>query len=142
MHQLSGSNEKIMVSQIKQRCWKGMRVGGKGVTGAGGQRLGRETADNQEVGELPTNGFPCSLASLFLLVFAGPCKVRPRAGAAKRAAGDPGTGVTLLPPPTVTASAPGLLPTQTAIGIAHAAVCSASPSLQPDPAKYLRCAQL
>lgn len=34
MHQLSGFNKKIMTSQIKQHCWKGMCVGGKGVTEA------------------------------------------------------------------------------------------------------------
>lgn len=65
MHQLSGFSKKIMTSQIKQHCWKGMCVGGKGVT-RGRQRLSLETADNEMVG-LPSVGFRLlCLLSVFL----------------------------------------------------------------------------
>lgn len=57
-----------MISQINQRCWKGMCVGGKGVTEAGRQRLSLETADNEEVVELPTNRFQTSLAFVFCCI--------------------------------------------------------------------------
>lgn len=76
MHQLSGFNKKIMISQIKQRYWKGMWVGGKGVTQAGRQRVSLESADNEEVVELPTNRFQTSLAFVFLVGFASPRNVR------------------------------------------------------------------
>lgn len=78
MHQLSGFNKKIMTSQIKQHCWKGMCVGGKGVT-RGRQRLSLETADNEEMVELPSNRFQTFLASVCLQVFTSPCRIHTRA---------------------------------------------------------------
>lgn len=77
MHQLSGFNKKIMTSQIKH-CWKGMCVGGKGVT-RGRQRLSLEAADNEEMVEFPSNRFQTSLASVCVLAFASPCKIHTRA---------------------------------------------------------------
>lgn len=67
-----------MTSQIKQHCWKGMCVGGKGVT-RGRQRLSLETADNEEMVEFPSSSFQTSLASVCILAFASSCKIHTRA---------------------------------------------------------------
>lgn len=66
-----GLTGKIMISQIRQHCWKGMCVGGKGVTEADRQRLCLETADNEEVVGLLQIGFrllwlPSSLLHLLV----------------------------------------------------------------------------
>lgn len=66
-----------MISQVKQHCWKGMCVGGKGLREAGRQRLCLETAD--KVVKLPTNRFQTSLAFVCLLAFASPHNVHPGA---------------------------------------------------------------
>lgn len=117
-----------------------MCVGGKGVTQTGRQRLSLDTADNEEVVELPTNRFQLLWLSSVLLPLLVPATYVPELNSGLlvlHLALNQGDTLTLLTPSTITTLALVLLPKKPANSIVRTAVHLASNSLQPDSAKYL-----
>lgn len=109
MHHLNEFNEKIMTSQIKQHCWKGMCVGGKGVMEAADKDSAWKL-DNEEVVELHTNGLQTSLGLVFVLAFATPCNMLSSVLFILHLVLNQDGTFPLLVPSVITTAAPALLP--------------------------------
>lgn len=99
----------IMISQIKQHCWKGMCVGGKGFMEAS-DKDSVWKLDNEEVVELHTNGLQTSLGLAFLLAFASPCNMLSTVVFVLHLVLNQDGTSPLLAPSVITTGAPGLLP--------------------------------